>query len=93
MEYIIDSIRPFTRPAISRTMRPASSYVKRSTQGKYETKRIIIVAGKLVSNIFFSCFTRPMKNSSGGMQEYIPGYKTMQKVLCHQEVIPIQFQG
>ena len=55
-------------------------------------KSITVASNLIVSNIFFSCFTCPIKKHVL-RQQYFQRYKALQKALCLQGDTAIQFQG
>ena len=56
-------------------------------------KSITVASNLIDSNIFFICFTGPIKSMYWLMQQYFQKYKTLQKALCLQGATAIQFQG
>ena len=56
-------------------------------------KSITVASNLIDSNIFFSCFTGPIKSMYWLMQQDFQKYKTLQKALCLQGATAIQFQG
>ena len=78
----------------SNTASPFLCHWRAACRVSTKRKSMITVASSLAdSNIFFSCFTGPIKSMYWLMQQYFQKYKTLQKALCLQGATAIQFQG